>query len=336
MIGKMKTLVLIFTLAISSFATTFVMTEDQESDTGCKDAPKTMYTVHLAEIEAIYDHEIYLIINSDNEEPICGYVEILPPKSRERECREEWEKREYKEDEEKEERELKEEERKDDEEEREEEEERREEEHEEGEEKREREREDEEEERDEEHEDEREEEHEEDENHDVEREDDEEDYEEECEEGEEREEERKDCCCCCDKDKRHRKKEVRRYHRKRSFRFNFNEGEGRFLLFPSSHRFLGTTALITLQSHGKLKITPVIYVKNTDVVIFPDSKDEEGKYCEIERTRKGVRYGFEDLMGSSEFEYDWDYDDVVLYISRPLKKEYRPKEDVEKERKEER
>ena len=85
-----------------------------------------------------------------------------------------------------------------------------------------------------------------------------------------------------------------------------------------------------------MKISPFIYVKNTDVVVYPDSKDEEGQYCEIERIRGGVQYGFEDLMDSPEFECDWDYDDVILYIGRPLKKKCPHKEHMEKEQKEER
>jgi hypothetical protein len=85
-----------------------------------------------------------------------------------------------------------------------------------------------------------------------------------------------------------------------------------------------------------VKITPFIIVKNTDVVVYPDLKDEEGYYCEIERIRGGARYGFEDLMDSPDIECDWDYDDVVLFMGRPLKREYLEKEDVEKEQKEER
>jgi hypothetical protein len=276
MIGKMKIFVLVFSLVIVGSATTLAMDGDQENDAGCKDAPKTMYAVHLAEVEAIYDHEIYLLISSDNGEPICGIVEILPPKFKEREYREE---RECREEKEREERDSKEEE------------------------------------------------------HSEEEYEEEEEREEECDE--ERKDERSDDeeeCKEKERDECYRKKEERRHHRKNAFRFNFKEGKGRFLLFSSSHRCLGATALITLRTHGKVKITPFIYVKNTDVVVYPDSKDEEGQYCEIERIKGGVQYSFEDLLDSPEFECDWDYDDVILYMGQPFKKKYPQKEDEDPEK----
>lgn len=311
MIGKMKILALIFSFVIVGSTATLAMDGNQESDAGCRDAPKTVYAVHLAEVEAIYDHEIYLFISSDNGEPVCGIVEILPPKLKEREYREEWEEKECREDEEQEERESKEEE--DPEEENEKREEEREEEHEE------------------EQEEGREEEHE-DEGREERREEEYEDEDEEREEGRSDDEELKER----ERDERYRKKKERRYHRRHAFRFYFKEGKGWFLLFPSSHRSLGATAVITLQTHGEVKITPFIYVKNTDMVVYPYSRDEEGHYCKIERIRKGVRYGFEDLMDNPEFECDWDYDDVILYIGRPHKRKCLDKEDVEKEQREER
>jgi hypothetical protein len=282
MIGKMKILVLVFSLVLGGSAATMAMSGGLESDSGCKDAPKTVYKVHLKDVEAIYDHYVFLQISSENGEPVCGTIEIFFPKLQEREYRKEresWEKEEGEE------------------------------------------------------------------------EDPEEEYEEE-ERGEEerKEEERREGECedggCCREededckerklDERSRKKEGKRGEGKNAIRFNFKEGRGRFLLFPSSHRALGATAVITIQSYGKVKITPFIYVKNTGVVVYPDSKDEEGQYCKIERTREGVGYYFEDLMDSPELECDWDYDDVVLYMARPQKKEYRDKEDGEREEKEKR
>jgi hypothetical protein len=326
MIGKMKILAIIFSLVIAGSAATLAMSGGQESDKGCRNAPKTVYVVHLAEVEARYNHEIYLLISSENGEPVCGFVEILPRKFEEREGKEEWEKEEYKEDEEKESKEEYEDDEKEGEKEEDREEGREEDPDEDQEEEQERRREEEE---DEEREGEREEE----------REEEDEECEVECEEEEEEcEEEREEDCCRCDedekdRDKRYRKKED---HRKRAFRFNFKEGKGRILLFPSSHRSIGSTALITLKTQGEVKIIPFIYVKNTDVVVYPDSKDEEGYYCEIEKIKKGTRYSFEDLMDSPEIECDWDYDDVVLYIGQPQKKENLQKEDVEKDQKNER
>jgi hypothetical protein len=300
MIVKMKIFAIVLSLVIGGSAATMAMAGDQDSDTGCKDAPKTTYAVHLAEVEALYDHEIYLIISSDNGEPICGFVEILPPKLLERECREEWEEKDCREDEEREERESEEEE--------------------DGEEaERDRERGEEEEDPDDETEEERE---------DDSREEDERSEEEDGRD-EGREEER-------DRDEYRRQIEGKRFHEKRSFRFNFKEGKGRLLLFPSSHRCLGATAIITLQTQGEVRITPFIHVKDTDEYVYPDSEDEEGHYCEAERIRGGAKYCFEDLMDIPDMECDWDYDDAVLFIKKLPKEEYRHKKEVENEQKEER
>jgi hypothetical protein len=250
MIAKMKILAIIFSLVIGGSAATLAISEENES--GCRDAPETVYAVHLAEVEARYDHEIYLLISSEDGEPVCGIVYIIPPKLLEKECREDWEEKEGREEEEREERESEEE--------------------------RERDREEEEEE----------------------------------EMGEEREEE--------DPDERSREKKKRLLSRKRSFRFNFEEGKGRLLLFPSSHRCLGATAMIIMRTQGEVRITPFIFVKNTDVVVYPDSEDEEGNYCKVERNRGRARYGFEDLLDSPDIECDWDYDDVVLCIKKLPKK----------------
>jgi hypothetical protein len=330
MIGKMKIVAIVLSLVIVSSAATLVMGGEQEREKGCKKAPKTLYKVHIAEVEALYDHEVYLLITSENGEPVCGFVEFFPPRLKEKEFREEWEDREYREDEDQEKRESKDDDEKDREYKEEEYEDEEDEEREEWEEEGEEEREDEEnvereyEEEDEEDEEDEEREDREDEEEEKDREDREEN-EKEREEEEKREKERRE---------HYRKKEERKILKKRGFRFK--EGKGRFLLFPSSHRRLGTTALITIRSNSEVKITPFIVVKETDVVIFPDSKDSEGHYCEIERSKRGIRFGFEDQMGDLEYECDWDYDDVVLYISRPFRKEYRYKQEMETKQKEKR
>ena len=99
---------------------------------------------------------------------------------------------------------------------------------------------------------------------------------------------------------------------------------------------MGATAIITIRTQAKVKITPFINVKNTDVPIFPDSKDEEGQYCKIEKIKGGFQYYFEDLMDSPEIECDWDYDDVIVYIGQPKNKENIQKDDEKKEQKEKR
>jgi hypothetical protein len=355
MISKMKILAVIFSIVIVGSAATIAMSGDQENDKEDKDFSGTVYIVHLAELDAIYDHEIYILLSSEDGEPIYGFVEILPPKYYDRECKEEWEERECKEEDdwEDEEKDREEEgEEKEREMDRKEEEEKEEDPEDEEDEEREIEREEEEKEEPEDEEAEREEEEEEHEEEEVpeeEREiDREEEEDEEDEEEEDEEEDEEECEGCCgrdrddddceerDREERYRKMGESRRKGRNAFRFSFKEGKGRFLLFPSSHRYLGATAKITIKSEGNVKLTPFIFVKDTDVVIFPDSEDEEGKYCEIKKDEKGIWYCFEDLMDSPDFEIDWDYDDPVLFIGKPKKEDFHDKEDWEKERKEKR
>ncbi|UCE74786.1 MAG: hypothetical protein JSV56_03540 [Methanomassiliicoccales archaeon] len=300
MLAKVQIFALISALVLGGSAATMAMTQDDIIFNPFRKDPDkvTIFRVSLEEVEALYDHEVYVTITSENRKPIWGTLVLIPPKHEFEECPEWEEDKDHchheeeneccHDEDEKEERE------------RHEEEERRE----------------------------KEEEKEEREGHDEEIEDKEEEEhhekegkeEREGQEEEQRKKEEEDWGCEPKREKQYRKPDP--------FKFNFKEGKGRLLLFKSSHKFLGFTAEITVFSKEKAKVVPFIFVKDTKVFIYPDTMDDDGnRYCEIEELKEGARYGFEDQFESVEFECDWDYDDVVLN-HMVFYKDHNHKEDV--------
>ncbi len=282
MLGKVQILALLTVLVLSGSAATMAMTGGDFNDE--KPFHKTIFKVDLVKVEALYDHEVYIRIGSKEDGAIHGTVELIKLSHFFRECPElDHHKEEQKmcPDDEIHERdkELHEEDW-------------------EGEHQQ----------------DEDDETHEEREEHEREdeedREEDERDVEEECEKVHDREHERPhDEDRECDREQERFKPELG------VFRFKFENGKGRLLLFPSSHKFLGFSAIVTVFSKGKVRVVPYIFVKNTKVHIFPDTVDDDGnRYCVIDKFDGRTRYGFEDLKDSPEFECDWDYDDVVFNV----------------------
>lgn len=305
MIGKIQMLAIISVLVLGGAAATVELPNDTFER---KFRPEGHYKVEVVEVDALFDHEIHLLIGSGDDKPLWGTVEIMPIFRPQFE-RDEWdcdtefpeEKDEHKErpheEEGEEERPCEEEEK-------------------------------------------------EERPHDEEEEEEDEEYEkDDCEE-DHHEDEDPDDECCREKEEREEREESDEHHERdykeekskrgehkerfkgsmKKFKFEFKEGKGDLLLFPSSHDALDLVAHVTIFGVKEPIIEPYIHVIETKTDIYIDDSDDEGKrFCRIRKGRGIIGYGFEDMKDQDW--NDWDYNDVVLTIGK-IHKQKPQKSDV--------
>ena len=88
------------------------------------------------------------------------------------------------------------------------------------------------------------------------------------------------------------------------------DGKAQIQIFDSSHDSVNTSADIAIMSSANISSSPYIFVKNTSVYIHANEE-----FCKTSSEESRVAFSFEDLKDSTEYENDWDYNDVILVLT---------------------